>query len=329
MYLLYCSCTPPRPPRGRPAAPAWRVLRPPASASFTTYVDTIKYTTHTYTVQEGVARSLGPGCRLPARPAHTRVPPGIGVAASRVSVHAPRHERQHRRRARRHRRLLRRLRRRHHRRRQRQRHGHGVRGTGHGARSAASAAATGAVATAAATTTAAAAAAAAVAVATARVVGALAASAASAVVPAFHGGWGWRRRRPRRRGRRRRRRRRRWSWAAASRRRRRRRRRAGGEGPQREAESPQQEGRTLPRGPDTRNRTSNPDSWVLPGRTTIGGEARSPRARPRHPMGSRGKLRPSGQPREGRQKAARGRRPTLLTRGLWRSSCRIREGPQE
>ena len=85
----------------------------------------------------------------------------------------------------------------------------------------------------------------------------------------------------------------------------------------------------LPRGPDTRNRTSNPDSWVLPGRTTIGGEARSPRARPRHPMGSRGKLRPSGQPREGRQKAARGRRPTLLTRGLWRSSCRIREGPQE
>jgi hypothetical protein len=23
-------------------------------------------------------------------------------------------------------------------------------------------------------------------------------------------------------------------------------------------------------GPDTRNRTSNPDSWVLPGRTTIG-----------------------------------------------------------
>ena len=118
--------------------------------------------------------------------------------------------------------------------------------------------------------------------------------------------------------------------AAASGRRWRRRRRAGGEGPQREAEIPQQEGRTpLPRGPDTRNRTSNPDSWVLPGRTTIGGEARSPRARPRHPMGSRGKLRPSGQPREGRQKAARGRRPTLLTRGLWRSSCRIREGPQE
>ena len=28
----------------------------------------------------------------------------------------------------------------------------------------------------------------------------------------------------------------------------------------------------LPRGPDTRNRTSNPDSWVLPRRTTIGGE---------------------------------------------------------
>ena len=183
--------------------------------------------------------------------------------------------------------------------------GYGVRGTGYGARSAASAAATGAVATAAAATTAAAAAAAAVAVATARVVGALAASAASAVVPAFHGGWGWRRRRPRRRGRRRRRRRRRWSWAAASRRRRRRRRRAGGEGPQREAESPQQEGRTpLPRGPDTRNRTSNPDSWVLPGRTTTGGEARSPRARPPHPMGSRGKLRPSGQPREGGQTAA-------------------------
>ena len=69
MYLLY----PPRPPA--PPAPAWRVLRPPASASFTTYVDTIKYTTHTYIVQEGVARSLGPGCRLPARPAlHSRTP---------------------------------------------------------------------------------------------------------------------------------------------------------------------------------------------------------------------------------------------------------------
>ena len=104
--------------------------------------------------------------------------------------------------------------------------------------------------------------------------------------------------------------------AAASRRRRRQRwRRAGGEGPQREAETPLQEGRTpLPRGPDTRNRTSNPDSWVLPGRTTTGGEARCPRVRPPHPMGSRGKLRPSGQPREGGQTAGRGRRTTLLTR---------------
>ena len=40
-------------------------------------------------------------------------------------------------------------------------------------------------------------------------------------------------------------------------------------------------------GPDTRNRTSNPDSWVLPGRTAIGGSAHSPRARPRHHTGSR------------------------------------------
>ena len=79
---------------------------------------------------------------------------------------------------------------------------------------------------------------------------------------------------------------------------------AGGERPQREAESPQQEGRALLRGPDTRNRTSNPDSWVLPGRTTIGGEVHSHRARPRHPIGRRGKLRPSGQPREGSQTAA-------------------------
>jgi len=38
--------------------------------------------------------------------------------------------------------------------------------------------------------------------------------------------------------------------------------------------------------------------------TTIGGEARSHCARPRHPMGSRGKLRPSGQPTEGGQTAA-------------------------
>ena len=29
-------------------------------------------------------------------------------------------------------------------------------------------------------------------------------------------------------------------------------------------------------GPDTRNRTSNPDSWVLPGRTTIGREKAGP-----------------------------------------------------
>ena len=65
--------------------------------------------------------------------------------------------------------------------------------------------------------------------------------------------------------------------AAASRRRRRRRRRAGGEGTQREAESPPQEGRPPSRGPDTRNRTSNPDSWVLPGRTTIGGSVLSAR----------------------------------------------------
>ena len=50
---------------------------------------------------------------------------------------------------------------------------------------------------------------------------------------------------------------------------------AGGERPQREAESPQQEGLPLLRGPDTRNRTSNPDSWVLPGRTTIGQETHS------------------------------------------------------
>ena len=57
-------------------------------------------------------------------------------------------------------------------------------------------------------------------------------------------------------------------------------------------------------GPGTRNRTSNPDSWVQPGWTTIGGEVHSPRARPRHPMGSRGKLRPSGQPRDGGQTAA-------------------------
>ena len=87
--------------------------------------------------------------------------------------------------------------------------GYGVRGTGHGARrrlrrqgrwrrrrrrrTAAAAAV-------------------AVATATARVVGASAASAASAAVAVFHGGWGWRRRRQRRRGRRRRRRRRRWSW---------------------------------------------------------------------------------------------------------------------
>ena len=117
--------------------------------------------------------------------------------------------------------------------------------------------------------------------------------------------------------------------AAASRRRRRQRsRRAGGEGPQREAETPLQEGRTpLPRGPDTRNRTSNPDSWVLPGRTTTGGEARSTRARPPHPMGSQGKLRPSGQPREGSQTAVRGRRGSLLTRRLWRKSCRLRVRP--
>ena len=87
--------------------------------------------------------------------------------------------------------------------------GYGVRGTGHGARrrlrrqgrwrrrrrrrTAAAAAV-------------------AVATATARVVGASAASAASAAVAVFHGGWGWRGRRQRRRGRRRRRRRRRWSW---------------------------------------------------------------------------------------------------------------------
>jgi len=31
-------------------------------------------------------------------------------------------------------------------------------------------------------------------------------------------------------------------------------------------------------------------SWVLPGRTTIGGSAHSPRARPRHPTGSRGRI---------------------------------------
>ena len=74
---------------------------------------------------------------------------------------------------------------------------------------------------------------------------------------------------------------------------------AGGERAQREAESPQQEGQALLRGPDTRNRTSNPDSWVLPGRTTIGGEVHSRRARPRHPIGRRGKLRPSGQPNGG------------------------------
>jgi len=79
---------------------------------------------------------------------------------------------------------------------------------------------------------------------------------------------------------------------------------AGGERAQREAESPQQEGRALLRGPDTRNRTSNPDSWVLPGRTTIGGEVHSLRARSRHPIGRRGKLRPSGQPREGSRTAA-------------------------
>ena len=37
--------------------------------------------------------------------------------------------------------------------------------------------------------------------------------------------------------------------------------------------SQQQEGSAPAAGPDTRNRTSNPNSWVLPGRTTIGGEA--------------------------------------------------------
>ena len=63
------------------------------------------------------------------------------------------------------------------------------------------------------------------------------------------------------------------------------------------------------------------------GTTTIGRKARSPRARPRHPMGSRGKLRPSGQPREGGQTAARGRRGSLLTRRLWRKSCRLRVRP--
>ena len=105
--------------------------------------------------------------------------------------------------------------------------------------------------------------------------------------------------------------------AVAARRRRRRRRRAGGEGHQREAETPQHRSLSETRyaaGPDTRNRTSNPDSWVLPGRTTIGREKSRPRARPRHPIGSQGKLRPSGQPREGGQTVARGRGGTLLTR---------------
>ena len=161
--------------------------------------------------QEGVARSLGPGCRLPARPAlHSRTPrhrrrreprqrPCLGMSGSigvgRVGIvgffgcggggviaggngsgNGGMGT------------------------------GYGVRGTGHGARrrlrrqgrwrrrrrrrTAAAAAV-------------------AVATATARVVGASAASAASAAVAAFHGGWGWRRRRQRWRGRRRRRQRRR------------------------------------------------------------------------------------------------------------------------
>merc|ERR1712086_172797 len=133
-------------------------------------------------------------------------------------------------------------------------------GTGYGG-GAASAATRGAVA-----------AAVAVATATARVVGASAASAASAAVAVFHGGWGWRGRRQRRRGRRRRRRRRRWSW--------RRRRGVGGggvgglaaRGLSARPNPRSRRGGPLPRGPDTRNRTSNPDSWVLPRRTTIGGE---------------------------------------------------------
>ena len=81
--------------------------------------------------------------------------------------------------------------------------------------------------------------------------------------------------------------------------------------------------RQLCRGARHEESNLKPRQRVLPGRTTTGGEARSTRARPPHPMGSQGKLRPSGQPREGSQTAARGRRGSLLTRRLWRKSCRL------
>ena len=114
MYAL-----PPVPPPGGGAHPR-RAAASPASASFTTYVDTIKYTTHTYTVHATPGRGsskFGAGADwAPAPLIYASAYSGIGVAACRVSVHAPRHERQHRRRARRLLRLRLRLR---HRRRQR------------------------------------------------------------------------------------------------------------------------------------------------------------------------------------------------------------------
>ena len=88
------------------------------------HVDTIKYTAHTYTVHATPGRGsskFGAGADwAPAPLIYASAYSGIGVAACRVSVHAPRHERQHRRRARPLLRLRLRLR---HRRRQRQRHG--------------------------------------------------------------------------------------------------------------------------------------------------------------------------------------------------------------
>ena len=90
--LTQCSLYPPPGPpararggRGRPA-PASGVLRHPASASFTTYVDTIKYTTHTYSYTVHAIPGRGSSKLRGRADCPYTVPlyasPGIGVAAS-------------------------------------------------------------------------------------------------------------------------------------------------------------------------------------------------------------------------------------------------------